>query len=195
MDSTKAWASTLWMVFALANEGCLPGNLPRRGTTDAMTPSQVRFEETYSTVLYKSTKVEYYAKLHTMCIHYMSHHAALREYKKTALLPVVFGAYSHKGHPSLNDCPLTETTWTQTPLQIPCWFVWDSEGLPSRPTSKSLFYQSPYQKRPEAPGDSYGSVAPQRENRQTCVVFGASSSPFLPLITIRKHRKRYETVK
>ena len=130
------------------------------------------------------------------CIHYLPHHAVVRQNKQTTKVRVVYDASARTTGPSLNDClhvgPKLNTKIFDILLRfrihriaiiadIEKAFLMISVAKKDRDVLRFLWYK-----------DVYADQLDLMEQRFARVVFGVSSSPFLLNATIRHHLEKYE---
>ena len=128
-------------------------------------------------------------------IHYLPHHAVIRQDKETTKIRVVYDASAHTNGPSLNNCLYTGPKFNQKILEIllrfwayPVAWIADIEKAflmisvtpRDRDVLRFLWVNDIDANDPEV-------VA----LRFTRVMFGVSSSPFLLNATIKHHVERY----
>ena len=129
-------------------------------------------------------------------IHYLPHHAVVRQDKRTTKVRVVYDASARSTGPSLNDCLHTGPKFNQRILEIllrfrsyPIAVVADIEKAflmisvapKDRDVLRFLWLKDPFQEDSEIV-----------KLRFTRVVFGVSPSPFLLNATIRHHIEKYQ---
>ena len=130
-------------------------------------------------------------------VHYLPHHAVVRQDKETTKLRIVYDASAKSTGPSLNDCLHTGPKFDQRILDILLRFrthrvalIADIEKAflnvsmseKDRDVLRFLWYDDITKKQPEV-----------RVFRFTRVVFGVSSSPFLLNATISHHLRKHST--
>ena len=130
-------------------------------------------------------------------IHYLPHHAVIRQDKETTKLRVVYDASARSRGPSLNDCLYVGPKFNQKILEILLRFC-------SYPTAWIADIEKPFLMISIAPKDRDvlrflwvndtechdPEVVPLRFTR---VVFGVSSSPFLLNATLKDHVETYRS--
>ena len=129
-------------------------------------------------------------------VHYLPHHAVVRQDKETTKLRVVYDASARSTGPSLNDClhvgPKLSMKIFDILLRFRAYpiaiiadiekaFLMISVAKKDRDVLRFLWYR-----------DAFGDQLDLMELRFTRVVFGVSSSPFLLNATIRHHLEKYE---
>jgi hypothetical protein len=130
------------------------------------------------------------------CVHYLPHHAVVRQDKQTTKVSIVYDASARTTGPSLNDClhvgPKLHTKIFDILLRfrvhriaiiadIEKAFLMISVAKEDRDVMRFLWYK-----------DVHGDQLDLMELRFARVVFGVSSSPFLLNATIRHHLESYE---
>ena len=130
------------------------------------------------------------------CVHYLPHHAVVRQDKQTTKVRVVYDASVRTTGPSLNDClhvgPKLHTKIFDILLRfrvhriaiiadIEKAFLMISVAKKDRDVLRFLWYKN-----------VHADQLDLMELRFARVVFGVSSSPFLLNATIRHHLERYE---
>ena len=128
-------------------------------------------------------------------IHYLPHHAVIRQDKETTKVRLVYDASARSNGPSLNDCLHTGPKFNQKILEIllrfqsyPIALVADIEKAflmisvtpKDRDVSRFLWIDDPSSSEPR--------IVTLRFTR---VVFGVSPSPFLLNATIKCHVEKY----
>jgi hypothetical protein len=125
-------------------------------------------------------------------VHYLPHHAVIRQDKETTKLRVVYDASARSSGPSLNDCLHTGPKFNQKILlrfrSYPIALVADIEKAflmisiapEDRNVLRFLWLSDAFHSEPE--------VVIMRFTR---VVFGVSASPFLLNATIKHHLEKY----
>jgi hypothetical protein len=128
-------------------------------------------------------------------IHYLPHHAVIRQDKETTKVRVVYDASARSSGPSLNDCLYTGPKFNQRILEIllrfrsyPVAFIADIEKAflmisvnpRDRDVLRFLWVRDPFSKDPKI-----------IVLRFTRVIFGVSASPFLLNATIKHHIESY----
>lgn len=129
-------------------------------------------------------------------VHYLPHHAVVRQDKETTRVRVVYDASARSTGPSLNDClhvgPKLNMKIFDILLRFRAYriaiiadiekaFLMISVAKKDRDVLRFLWYE-----------DAFGDQLDLMELRFTRVVFGVSSSPFLLNATIRHHLEKYE---
>ena len=129
-------------------------------------------------------------------VHYLPHHAVIREDKKTTKVRIVYDASARSSGPSLNDCLHTGPKFNQKIVEIllrfrsyPIALVADIEKAflmisvapKDRDVLRFLWLKDAFQENSEIV-----------KLRFTRVVFGVSPSPFLLNATIRHHIEKYQ---
>ncbi|XP_065902448.1 uncharacterized protein [Dysidea avara] len=132
-------------------------------------------------------------------IHYLPHHAVVRQDKDTTKVRIVYDASAHSKGPSLNNFLQTGPKFNQKVLEIllrfrlyPVAWIADIEKAflmismspqdQSRDVLRFLWVEDPF--------STNSDVVTYRFAR---VVFGVSSSPYLLSSTIRHHLKQYSS--
>lgn len=128
-------------------------------------------------------------------IHYIPHHAVVREGKLTTKLRIVYDASARMNGPSLNDCLYAGPTFGQKILDILIRFRVHNVALVAD-IEKAFLMISVDEKDRDALRflwvDSIDSEIPRKQVlRFARVVFGVSSSPFLLNATIKYHMDKY----
>ena len=120
-------------------------------------------------------------------VHYLPHHAVVREDKDTTKVRVVYDASAHVDGPSLNECLHTGQILLRFRLHrigiiadIEKAFLMVAIAREDRDALRFLWFD-----------DVQSGQADVIELRFTRVVFGVSSSPFLLNATIRHHLEQY----
>ena len=128
-------------------------------------------------------------------IHYLPHHAIIRQDKNTTKLRVVYDASARADGPSLNDSLHVGPKFNQKILDILLQFrshkvtltadiekafLMISVAEKDRDVLRFLWFENVFEENPEI-----------RVMRFACVVFGVSSSPFLLNATVRHHLQHY----
>ena len=130
------------------------------------------------------------------CVHYLPHHAVVRQDKQTTKVRVVYDASARTTGPSLNDClhvgPKLNTKIFDILLRfrvhriaiiadIEKAFLMISVAKKDRDVLRFMWYK-----------DVHADQLELMELRFARVVFGVSSSPFLLNATLRHHLEKYE---
>ena len=124
-------------------------------------------------------------------IHYLPHHAVLREDKATTKLRIVYDASSRTCGSSLNDCLYTGPKSSQKIMDILLWFR--THRIAMVADIEKTFVMVSVQKEDRDflrflwVKDLKSDVPEVTVLRFTRVVFGVSSSPFLLNATIKHH--------
>ena len=134
---------------------------------------------------------------HPTKVHYLPHHAAIRQDKNTTKVRIVYDASVRAQGPSLNDCLHTGPKFNQKILEILSRFrsypvAWNADiekgflmismSPDDRDAMRFLWVDNPH----------YDSDNPNTViYRFAWVVFGVSSSPYLLNSTIQYHFKQY----
>ena len=131
-------------------------------------------------------------------IHYLPHHAVLREDKATTKLRVVYDASAKTKGPTLNDCLYAGPKFGQNIMDIMLRFRVHKVAVAADIEKAFLMIAVAPEDRDVLRFLWVDNVDKQVPDivafRFTRVVFGVSSSPFLLNATIRHHMKRYSTV-
>ena len=131
-------------------------------------------------------------------VHYLPHHAVVRQDKQTTRLRVVYDASARADGPSLNDCLYTGPNFGQSILDILLRFRLHNVGLVGDVEKAFLMVSVAECDRDvlrflwikdvtEVPSE----IAVMRFTR---VVFGVSSSPFLLNATIDNHMEKFKSI-
>ena len=128
-------------------------------------------------------------------VHYLPHHAVVREDKTTTKLRIVYDASARSGGHSLNDCLYTGPKFVQSILDIALRFRTHRIGLVAD-IEKAFLMISVSERDRDALRflwiDDISKEPPETIiMRFTRIVFGVSSSPFLLNATIRHHLEKY----
>ena len=131
-------------------------------------------------------------------VHYMPHHAVIRQDKQTTKLRVVYDASAKSDGPSLNDCLFTGPKFGQNIMDIILRFRTHKVALVAD-IEKAFLMVSMCEKDRDVLRfiwvDDITKDEPELIHlRFTRVVFGVSSSPFLLNATIGHHLSKYSTV-
>ena len=128
-------------------------------------------------------------------VHYLPHHAVLREDKATTKLCIVYDASARTTGPALNDCLYTEPKFGQSILEIILRFRAFNVALAADIEKAFLMIAVSPRDRDVLRflwiDDIKSKVPKITFLRFTRVVFGVSSSPFLLNATIRHHVEGY----
>ena len=128
-------------------------------------------------------------------VHYLPHHAVVRQDKVTTKLRIVYDALAKTTGPSLNDCLYTGPKFDQRIMDILLRFRTSKIALMA--DIERAFLQVRVEERDQDVlrflwFDDATKTQPQIQVLKfTRVVFGVSSSPFLLNATIRHHLKKY----
>ncbi len=128
-------------------------------------------------------------------VHYVPHHAVVREDKTTTKLRIVYDASARSNGPSLNDCLYTGPKFGQSILDIIIRFRTHQVAL-AADIEKAFLMISISERDRDALRflwiDDIDKEHPETVvMRFARVVFGVSSSPFLLNATISHHLKKY----
>lgn len=130
-------------------------------------------------------------------IHYLPHHAVVRQDKATTKIRVVYDASAKSKGPSLNDCLFTGPKFDQRIIDILLRFRTSRVALTADIERAFLQICIDEQDQDVLRFLWFDDVSKPQPEVQTLkftrVVFGVSSSPFLLNATIRHHLKRYMT--
>ena len=130
-------------------------------------------------------------------VHYLPHHAVLREDKETTKLRVVYDASAKINGPALNDCLYAGPKFGQKIMDIVMRFRVHKIAVAADIEKAFLMISVAPDDRDVLRFLWVDDVNTQVPNvvvfRFTRVVFGVSSSPFLLNATIRHHMERYAT--
>ena len=132
---------------------------------------------------------------HSTRVHYLPHHAVIRQDKDTTKVRIVYDASARAQGPSLNDCLHTRPKFNQKILEILLRFC-------SYPVAWTADIENAFLMISMSPGDRDALCFlwvdnPHSDNLNTVVyrfarvVFGISSSPYLLNSTIQYHFKQY----
>ena len=128
-------------------------------------------------------------------VHYLPHHAVVRQDKATTKMRIVYDASARTTGPSLNDCLYTGPKFDQRILDILLRFRTSKIALTA--DIERAFLQICVDERDQDVlrflwFDDIAKPQPEVQILKfTRVVFGVSSSPFLLNATIRHHLKKY----
>ena len=131
-------------------------------------------------------------------MHYLPHHAVIRQDRETTKLKVVYDASAKcQGAPSLNNCLYSGSNFEQLILDILQRFRTHKIAV-TADVEKAFLMISISEKDRDALRflwvDDINKDTPEVCKFQfTCVVFGVTSSPFLLNATIQYHLKKYES--
>ncbi len=129
-------------------------------------------------------------------VHYLPHHAVIRQDKATTKLRVVYDASARSSGPSLNDCLYSGPSLTQNIVDIMLRFRTYKVALTGDIEKAFLMVHVAQSDRDALRFlwvDDIHSPTPKIiPLRFTRVVFGVSSSPFLLNATVRHHIERYK---
>ena len=130
-------------------------------------------------------------------VHYLPHHAVVRQNKETTKVRVVYDASARSGGPSLNDCLFTGPKFDQKILDLLLRFRTYPVAL-TADIEKAFLMVSVTQRDRDALRflwvDDTSQPDPEIQVlRFTRVVFGVSSSPFLLNATIDHHLKTFSS--
>jgi len=127
-------------------------------------------------------------------VHYLPHHAVVRQDKKTMKLRVVYDASAKSTDPSLNDCLYTGPKFDQKIMDILLRFRTVKVVL-TADIERAFLMISICERDRDALRFLWFDIT--KEQPRVCafrfarVVFGVSSSPFLLNATIRHHLNKY----
>jgi len=128
-------------------------------------------------------------------VHYLPHHAVVRDDKKTTKLRIVYDASAKANGPSLNDCLYTGPKFGQNIMDIIIRFRVHRVALTGDIEKAFLMISVTPQDRDVLRflwvDDVLKNAPTVQTYRFTRVVFGVSSSPFLLNATIKHHIERY----
>ena len=129
-------------------------------------------------------------------VHYLPHHAVIRQDKQTTKLRIVFDALAKCDGPSLNECLYTGPKFDQSILDILLRFRTHQVALTADIEKAFLMVSISEQDRDVLRFlwvDDIKKDPPEAcAFRFTCVVFGVSSSPFLLNATIHHHLEKHK---
>ena len=131
-------------------------------------------------------------------MHYLPHHAIIRQDRETTKLRVVCDASAkYQGVPSLNNCLYSGSNFKQCILDILQWFHTHKIAITAN-VEKAFLMISISEKDRDALGflwvDNINKDTPEVcKFRFPRVVFGVMLSPFLLKATIPYHLKKYES--
>lgn len=128
-------------------------------------------------------------------VHYLPHHAVLREDKSTTKLRIVYDASAKTNGPALNDCLYTGPKFGQNIMDIILRFRAHKVALAADIEKAFLMIAVSPQDRDVLRFLWIDDIKKEPPKfvvlRFTRVVFGVSSSPFLLNATIRHHMEKY----
>ena len=131
-------------------------------------------------------------------VHYLPHHAVLREDKATTKLRVVYDASAKTSKPALNECLYAGPKFGQNIMDIMLRFRVHKVAVVTDIEKAFLMVAVAPDDRDVLRFLWVDDVTKQDPNvvvfRFTRVMFGVSSSPFLLNATIKHHMERYTTV-
>ena len=130
-------------------------------------------------------------------VHYIPHHAVVREDKQTTKLRIVYDASARNGGPSLNDCLYTGPTFGQNILDILLRFRLYRVAVTADIEKAFLMVSVAAENRDALRflwvEDINSPLSRLVTLRFARVVFGVSSSPFLLNATLQHHTERYRS--
>ena len=130
-------------------------------------------------------------------VHYLPHHAVVREDKQTTKLRIVYDASARSDGPALNDCLYSGPTFGQNILDILLRFRLYRVAVTADVEKAFLMVSVAEEDRDVLRFlwvDNISSPLPKLVTlRFARVVFGVSSSPFLLNATLQHHIERYRS--
>ena len=131
-------------------------------------------------------------------VHYIPHHAVIRNDKQTTKLRIVYDASSKTNGPSLNDCLYAGPAFGQSIIDIVLRFRVHKVALVADIEKAFLMVSIAEEDRDVLRFLWFDNVTSELPEllvlRFTRVTFGVSSSPFLLNATIQHHMEKYRTV-